>query len=40
MRCVNVWNSLPGDLVECGSVGSFKSGLHDVLGDLLFGFDG
>ena len=40
VRCVDVWNSLPADLVGCGSVNCFKAGLHDVLGDLLFAFDG
>ena len=30
VRCIDVWNSLPGELVECGSVLSFKTGLHDV----------
>ena len=40
VRCLDVWNSLPDDLVACGSVASFKSGLHVVLGDILFRFDG
>ena len=40
VRCLEVWNSLPDDLVACGSVVSFKSGLRDVLGDRLFEFDG
>ena len=40
VRCVDIWNSLPAELVICGTVNRFKSGLHDVLGDLLFEFDG
>ena len=40
VRCIDMWNSLPGELVECGSVSSFESGLHVVLGDMLYDFDG
>ena len=40
VRCVDIWNSLPAELVRCGTVNRFKSDLHDVLGDLLFEFDG
>ena len=40
VRCVDAWNSLPDDLVVCGSVAAFKSGLHAHLGDQLFEFDG
>ena len=39
VRCVDLWNSLPDQLVGCGSVDAFKSGLHDVLGCRLFEFD-
>ena len=40
VRRIDAWNSLPGDLVGCGSVAPFKTGLYVVLGDLLFDFDG
>ena len=34
-----MWNSLPDDLVGCDSVGGFKFGLHDVLGERLYEYD-
>ena len=39
VRCIDTWNALPDDLVSCGSVDLFKSGLHVALGDRLFEFD-
>ena len=39
VRCIDQWNSLPDDLVACGSVEKFKAGLGEVLRDRLFEFD-
>ena len=38
MRSVNLWNSLPSDLVSCENITSFKHLLEAHLGDMLFDF--
>jgi hypothetical protein len=38
VRCIASWNSLPCAVVSAGSVGSFKSGLHDALGPALYDY--
>jgi len=35
VRCIDLWNSLPDEVVSCSSLDAFKSSLHRVLGDLL-----
>ena len=39
VRCVDVWNSLPDEVVSSSSVNAFKSRLHECLGARLFEFD-
>ena len=36
VRCVTVWNGLSSELVEAGTLDSFKRGLGESLGDLLY----
>ena len=36
LRCVDLWNGLPAELVNCGNINKFKQGLAVHLGDLLF----
>ena len=39
VRCIDLWNSLPDEVVGCSSLDAFKSSLHRVLGDLLYEFE-
>ena len=39
MRCVDLWNSLPAELVGCENLAVFKRELAFQLGDLLFQYD-
>ena len=40
VRVVEIWNSLPDEVVCCDTVAQFKSKLHCELGELLFDFVG
>ncbi|XP_076047391.1 uncharacterized protein LOC143028924 [Oratosquilla oratoria] len=37
-RCVNLWNELPAELVNCSDIDVFKRGLAAYLGDILFDY--
>ena len=36
IRCVTIWNGLPSELMEVGTLDSFKRGLSESLGDVLY----
>ena len=36
VRCIGVWNKLPCEVVESGSLSAFKQSLTEFLGDALF----
>jgi len=38
LRCVDLWNSLPDQVVALDTVESFKRGIHGCLGELLYEF--
>ena len=37
-RCVNLWNSLPAELVTATDLQSFKRGQAEAIPDKLFGY--
>ena len=39
VRHVNLWNSLPDEVVSCSTIFAFKSKLRVALGQLLFDYD-